>query len=100
MTNGSVSRHCRIALTHANARYRKGSGTTLVVQYQTALRRSSASECPVMEVAPEKVVFGEGDTVYVATEKLPDGTLTTNKISNRSAVSPNTQAGGFRSVSH
>jgi len=26
------------------------------------------------------VAFAEGDTVYVATEKLPEGTLTTNKI--------------------
>jgi hypothetical protein len=24
--------------------------------------------------------LGAGDTVYAATEKLPDGTLTTNKI--------------------
>jgi hypothetical protein len=26
------------------------------------------------------VTLGAGDTIYAATEKLPDGTLTTNKI--------------------
>ena len=34
---------------------------------------------PVTEVAPEKVTFNAGDVVY-ATEKLPDGTLVTDKI--------------------
>jgi hypothetical protein len=31
-------------------------------------------------VAKEKVTLGAGDTIYAATEKLADGTLTTNKI--------------------
>jgi hypothetical protein len=31
-------------------------------------------------VAKEPVTVSAGDTVYAATEKLPDGTLTTNKI--------------------
>jgi len=81
MTNGSVS---RAAVSHSrmtNGTVQKGSGTTLVVQYQDGSKTISVPpNVPVMEVAPEKVVFGEGDTVYVATEKLPDGTLTTNKI--------------------
>ena len=91
MTNGSVS---RTAVSHSrmtNGTVQKGSGTTLVVQYQDGSKTISVPpNVPVMEVAPEKVVFGEGDTVYVATEKLPDGTLTTNKILVIApAVSPN-----------
>jgi hypothetical protein len=31
-------------------------------------------------VAKEPVTVSASDTVYAATEKLPDGTLTTNKI--------------------
>ena len=64
-----------------NGTAQKGSGTTLVVQYQDGAQTISVPpNVPVTEVAPEKVAFAEGDTVYVATEKLPDGTLVTNKI--------------------
>ncbi len=93
MTNGSVSRppvsHSRMT----NGTVQKGSGTTLVVQYQDGSKTISVPpNVPVVEVAPEKVAFAEGDTVYVATEKLPDGTLTTNKILVIApAVSPNTK---------
>jgi hypothetical protein len=31
-------------------------------------------------VAPEKVTFNDGDIIYATTEKLPDGTLVTDKI--------------------
>jgi len=91
MTNGSVSRppvsHSRMT----NGTVQKGSGTALVVQYQDGSKTISVPpNVPVVEVAPEKVVFAEGDTVYVATEKLPDGTLTTNKLLVIArAVSPN-----------
>jgi hypothetical protein len=34
----------------------------------------------VMLVVTEKVALAQGDTVYIATEKQPDGTLATNKI--------------------
>ena len=80
MTNGSVSRpasHSRMT----NGTVQKGSGTTLVVQYQDGSKTISVPpNVPVTEVAPEKVAFAEGDTVYAATEKLSDGTLATDKI--------------------
>jgi len=64
-----------------------------VVQYQDGSKTISVpSNVPVTQVAPEKVAFAEGDTVNVATEKLPDGTFTTNKIFVIApAVSPNTK---------
>jgi hypothetical protein len=33
-----------------------------------------------MQVAPEQVTLAIGDIVYAATEKLPNGTLVTDKI--------------------
>jgi hypothetical protein len=64
-----------------NGTAQKGSGTALVVHYQDGVQTISVPpNVPVTEVAPEKVAFAKGDTVYVATEKLPDGTLVTNKI--------------------
>ncbi len=93
MTNGSVSRSPVSHSRMTNGTVRKGSGTTLVVQYQDGSKTISVPpNVPVVEVAPEKVAFAEGDTVYVATEKLPDGTLATNKILVIApAVSPNTK---------
>jgi hypothetical protein len=93
MTNGSVSRPAVSHSRMTNGTVQKGSGTTLVVQYQDGSKTISVpANVPVTEVAPEKVAFAEGDTVYVATEKLPDGTLTTNKIFVIAlAVSPNTK---------
>jgi hypothetical protein len=59
----------------------KGSGTTLVVQYQDGSKTISVpANVPVTEVAPEGITFAPGDVVYAATEKLPDGTLTTSRI--------------------
>jgi hypothetical protein len=71
----------------------KGSGTTLMVQYQDGSKTFSVPpNVPVTEVAPEKVAFAEGDTVYAATEKLSDGTLATDKILLIiPAASPNTK---------
>jgi len=93
MTNGSVSRPAVSHSRMTNGTVQKGSGTTLVVHYQDGSKTISVPpNVPVVEVAPEKVAFAEGDTVYVATEKLPDGTLTTNKIFVIArAVSPNTK---------
>jgi hypothetical protein len=74
-----------------NGTVQKDSGTTLVVQYQDGSKTISVpANVPVVEVAPEQVAFATGDTVYAATEKLPDGTLMTNKILLiAAAVSPN-----------
>ena len=81
MTNGSVSRP---AISHSrmtNGTVQKGSGTTLVVQYQDGSKTISVPEnVPVTVVAPAQVTFSAGDVVYAATEKLANGTLATDKI--------------------
>src|SRR5882762_854496 len=81
MTNGSVSRPVVSHSRMTNGTVQKDSGTTLVVQYQDGSKTISVPpSVPVMEVAPEQVTFAAGDIVYAATEKLPNGTLMTNKI--------------------
>ena len=81
MTNGSVSRPAVSHSRMTNGTVQKGSGTTLVVQYQEGSKTIAVpSNVPVTEVAPEQVTFAEGDIVYAATEKLPNGTLVTDKI--------------------
>jgi len=79
MTNGSVSQpasHSRMT----NGTVQK-SGTTLVLNYQGGSQTISVPpNVPVTEVAPQKVTLSPGDVVYAATEKLPDGTLVTDKI--------------------
>jgi len=80
MTNGSVSRpasHSRMT----NGTVQKAGGTTLVLNYQGGSQTISVPpNVPVTEVAPQKVTFNPGDVVYAATQKLPDGTLVTDKI--------------------
>jgi hypothetical protein len=81
MTNGSVSRPAVSHSRMTNGTVQKGSGTTLVVQYQNGSKTISIpANVRVTVVAPEKVTFNEGDIVYATTEKLPDGTLVTDKI--------------------
>ena len=81
MTNGSVSRPPASHSRMTNGTVQKGSGTTLVVQYQDGSKTISVpASVAVTEVAPEKVTLAAGDTIYLTTNKLPDGTLTTNKI--------------------
>jgi hypothetical protein len=81
MTNGSVSRPAVSHSRMTNGTVQKGSGTTLVVRYQDGSQTISVPlNVPVTEVAPQKVTFAEGDVVYAATQKLPDGTLVTDKI--------------------
>jgi len=93
MTNGSVSRPAVSHSRMTNGTVQKGSGTTLVVQYQDGSKTISVpANVPVTEVAPEKVTLAAGDTVYLTTDKLPNGTLTTNKILViPPAVPPNTK---------
>jgi hypothetical protein len=80
MTNGSVSRpasHSRMT----NGTVQKGSATTLVVNYQNGSQTISVPpNVPVTEVAPQQVTFSPGDVVYATTQKLPDGTLVTDKV--------------------
>ena len=81
MTNGSVSSPSVSHSRMTNGTVQKGSGTTLVVRYQDGSQTISVPpNVPVTEVAPEKVTFSAGDTVYATTQKLPDGTLVTDKI--------------------
>ena len=81
MTNGSVSRPAVAHSRMTNGTVQKGSGTTLVVQYQGGSKTISVpANVPVTEVTPEQVTFTNGDVVYAATEKVPNGTLVTNKI--------------------
>jgi hypothetical protein len=81
MTNGSVSRPAVSHSRMTNGTVQKGSGTTLVVQYQDGSKTISVPpNVSVTEVVPEKVTLVDGDVVYAATEQLPNGTLVTNKI--------------------
>src|SRR5712671_6994309 len=93
MTNGSVSRSPVSHSRMTNGTVQKGSSTALVVQYQDGSKTISVPpNVPVVEVAPEKVTLAAGDTIYLTTDKLPNGTLTTNKILViASAVSPSTK---------
>jgi hypothetical protein len=81
MTNGSVSTPAASHSRMTNGTVQKGNGTTLVVQYQDGAQTVSVPPTvPVTEVARAKVTFAAGDTVYAATEKLPNGTITTDKV--------------------
>jgi hypothetical protein len=81
MTNGSVSRPAASHSRMTNGTVQKGSATTLVVQYQDGSKTISVpADVPVTEVAPDRVTLATGDLVYAATEKLPNGTLVTDKI--------------------
>ena len=79
MTNGSVSHpasHSR--MTNGTA---QKNGTTLVLNYQGGSQTISVPpNVPVTEVAAQDVTFNQGDVIYATTEKLADGTLTTDKI--------------------
>jgi hypothetical protein len=81
MTNGSVSKPAVSHSRMTNGTVQKGDSSTVVVRYQDGSQTLSIpSGVPVVMVAKEPVTVSAGDTVYAATEKLPDGTLTTNKI--------------------
>jgi len=81
MTNGSVARPAVSHSRMTNGTVQKGSGTTLVVQYQDGSKTISVpANVPVALVAPEPVTLSAGDVVYATTDKLPNGTLVTDKI--------------------
>jgi hypothetical protein len=91
MTNGAVSRPAASHSRMTNGTVEKGGGTTLVVQYQDGSKTISVpANVAVTQVVPEKVTLAAGDTIYLTTDKLPNGTLTTNKVLVIApAVSPN-----------
>ena len=79
MTNGTVSRPSHSRMT--NGTVQESGGTTLVVNYQDGSQTISIpADVPVTQVAPQKVDFSPGDVVYATTQKLPDGTVVTDKI--------------------
>jgi len=79
MTNGTISRPSHSRMT--NGTVQKNGGTTLVVNYQNGSQTISVPpDVPVTVVAPQEVTFSPGDVVYATTEKLPDGTVETDKI--------------------
>jgi len=81
MTNGSVSSPAASHSRMTNGSVEKGGGSTLVVRYQDGSQAISIpAGVPVTLVAKERVTLSAGDVIYAPTEKLPDGTLTTNKI--------------------
>ena len=81
MTNGSVARSAESHSRMTNGTVQKGNGTTLVVQYQDGSKAISVpANVPVVEVKAEKVTLAVGDTVYLTTDKQPNGTLLTDKI--------------------
>src|SRR6201996_7287450 len=79
MTNGTIARPSHSRMT--NGTVQKSGGTTLVVNYQDGSQTISVPpDVPVTVVAPQEVTFSPGDVVYATTEKLPDGTVETDKI--------------------
>ena len=81
MTNGSVSSPAVSHSRMTNGTVQKGGTSTLVVRYQDGSQTISIpAGVQVVLVAKEAVTLSAGDTIYAATEKLPDGMLTTNKI--------------------
>jgi hypothetical protein len=89
MTNGSVSSPATSHSRMTNGTVQKNGSSTLVVRYQDGSQTISIpAGVQVVLVAKEAVTLIAGDTIYAATEKLPDGMLTTNKILQIVAASP------------
>src|SRR5580704_9384726 len=81
MTNGSVSKPAVSQSRMTNGSVEKGGANTLVVRYQDGSQTISIpAGIPVMLVAKAPVTLAAGDVIYAPTVKLPDGTLTTDKI--------------------
>src|ERR1700752_917834 len=81
MTNGSVSRPAVSHSRMTNGTVQKSNGTTLVVNYQDGSQTISVPPgVPVTLVAPQEVTFSPGDVIYATIQKLPDGTVETDKI--------------------
>ena len=92
MTNGSVSKPAVSHSRMTNGSVEKGGSSTLVVRYQEGSQTISIpAGVPVTLVAKEAVTLGVGDVIYAPTEKMPDGTLTTNKIFQFIAASGNNE---------
>ena len=92
MTNGSVSNSAVLHSRMTNGTVHEGASSMMVVQYQGGSQTISIpAGVQVVAVAKETVALSAGDTIYAATEKLPDGILTTNKILQIVAATPKAQ---------
>src|SRR5450755_1447060 len=89
MTNGSVSTPAVSHSRMTNGTVQKGASSTLVVRYQDGSQTISIpAGVQVVLVAKEAVALSAFFNDTAATEKLPDGMLTTNKILQIVAASP------------
>jgi hypothetical protein len=80
MTNGTVSSGGGSRMTNGTVE-KQGGGQTIVVQYQNGSQTITVPPgTEVTQIVPKQQKLEAGDTVYAATEKGPDGTLTTNKV--------------------
>lgn len=82
MTNGSVSMPATQASRMTNGTVQtQGNGKTIVVRYQNGQQTITVPpNVQVTEIVPKKETLAPGDTIYAATHKGPDGTLTTDKV--------------------
>ena len=79
VTNGTIFRPSHARMT--NGTVQKSGGTMLVVNYQDGSQSIFVPpNVSVTEVAPQTVTFNPGDVVDATTQKLPDGTVETDKI--------------------
>ncbi|HKT50009.1 MAG TPA: hypothetical protein VJV96_06910 [Candidatus Angelobacter sp.] len=80
MTNGTVSSGGGSRMTNGTVQ-KQGGGQTIVVQYQNGSQTINVPPgTEVTQIVPKQQKLEAGDTIYAATEKGPDGTLTTNKV--------------------
>jgi hypothetical protein len=80
MTNGTVSSSSGSRMTNGTVQ-KQGSGTTIVVRYQDGSQTITVPPgTEVTQIVPKQQKLQPGDTVYAATEKGSDGTLTTDKV--------------------
>lgn len=82
MTNGTVSQSGKSGSRMTNGTVQKqGSGTTIVVHYQNGSQTITVPpDVEVTQIVPKQQKLEPGDMVYAATEKGPDGKLTTDKV--------------------
>jgi hypothetical protein len=80
MTNGTVSSSGGSRMTNGTVQ-KQGGGKTIVVRYQNGSQTIAVPPgTEVTQIVPKQQKLEPGDTVYAATEKAADGTLTTDKV--------------------
>lgn len=80
MTNGTVSSSGSSRMTNGSVQKQEG-GSTIVVRYQDGQQTITVPPgTQVTQIVPKKHKLEPGDTIYAATEKGSDGTLTTDKV--------------------